>query len=168
MLAFSKWEAARVATEMSYYAAKRPQNDVHKLKLRNVVSCLHLANSKLQRLQQKSPIMLQSDLRTMSRMEAPFFLLQALSDLVVQSPMNKMRPPIHHLQHNTQTPERTTAIPPARIAVLIQAKKQQQNTRANKTENAKKCEISSQWLTCTQLTEIAHSDYRSSIDQTQN
>ena len=80
MLAFSKWEAARVATEMSYYAAKRPQNDVHNLKLRNVVLCLHLASSRLQRLHQKSPIMLQSDLRTMSRMEAPKLDLDAKAE----------------------------------------------------------------------------------------
>ena len=43
MFAFSKLEAARVATEMSYHAAKRPQNDVHKLKLRNVVFMLALS-----------------------------------------------------------------------------------------------------------------------------
>ena len=39
MLAFSKLEAARVATEMSYYAAKRHPTDVHKLKLRSVILC---------------------------------------------------------------------------------------------------------------------------------
>ena len=66
MFAFSKLKAARVATEMSYYASKRPQNDVHKLNIRNVVLCLRLASWKLQGLQQKCPIMLQSDLRTMS------------------------------------------------------------------------------------------------------
>ena len=36
MFAFSQLEAARVATEMSYFAAERPQNDVQKLKLRNM------------------------------------------------------------------------------------------------------------------------------------
>ena len=66
MLAFSKFKATRVATEISYYAAKRFQDDVHKLKLRNVVLFLRLASSKLQGLQQKCLIMLQSHLKTMS------------------------------------------------------------------------------------------------------
>ena len=43
LLAFTKLEATKVATEISYYAARRLENDVHKLKLRNVVLCLHLA-----------------------------------------------------------------------------------------------------------------------------
>ena len=67
MLAFSKLEAARVATEKSYYAAKRPQNDVHNLKLRNVLLCLRLASSELQGLRQTCLIMLQSDLTMMFR-----------------------------------------------------------------------------------------------------
>ena len=71
MLAFSKFKATRVATEISYYAAKRFQDDVHKLKLRNVVLFLRLASSKLQGLQQKCLIMLQSHLKTMSTIEAP-------------------------------------------------------------------------------------------------
>ena len=45
--------------------------------------------------------------------------------------------PCHHSQHN-QTPERTTAIPPARIAVLIQAKKQQKSTQPTKPQKQSK------------------------------
>ena len=72
-------------------------------------------------------------------------MLQALSDLVVQSPMNKMRTAIHHLQQNTKTPERTTAIPPARIAVLIQARKQHKATKPTQTKNAKNGEGKCRW-----------------------
>ena len=50
MFAFSKLEATRVATEMSSYAAKRPQNEVHKLKLRNVVFMLAFSNLKAARV----------------------------------------------------------------------------------------------------------------------
>ena len=64
---------------------------------------------------------------------------------------------IHHLQQNNQQkPERTTAIPPARIAVLIQAQKQHRNKTTNKTENAKNGEIRSQRLPCTQYGKESH------------
>ena len=45
-----------------------------------------------------------------------------------------------------QSPERTTAILPARIAVLIQAKKQHRSNKANTTKNAKNGESRSRWL----------------------
>ena len=61
------------------------------------------------------------------------FLLHVLSDLIVQSPMNNK-----NVHHNTITskktstqPERTTAIPPARIAVLIQAKNKTKTNQKN-------------------------------------
>lgn len=48
MFVFSKLQAARVATEMSYHAARRSQNDVHKSKLGNVaLICINLAFNKL-------------------------------------------------------------------------------------------------------------------------
>ena len=46
----------------------------------------------------------------------------------------------------TQKPERTTAIPPARIAVLIQAKKQHRTNKANTNKNAKNGASRSRWL----------------------
>ena len=53
------------SSEMSYYAAKRHEKDVHKLKLKNVV-CWRVKSWKLQGLQRKCPIMLQNDIRPMS------------------------------------------------------------------------------------------------------
>ena len=48
MFVFSKLQAARVATEMSYHAAKRSQNDVHKSNLGNVaLICINRAFNKL-------------------------------------------------------------------------------------------------------------------------
>ena len=52
---------------------------------------------------------------------------------------NEQNVTIHHLQQNKkQKPERTTAIPPARIAVLIQQKKQHQSSKTNKNPKRQK------------------------------
>ena len=59
LLACKKLKAARVATEMSYYAAKRHPTDVHKLKLRNVIFCFKTTSPRCPQIEaQKCLIML--------------------------------------------------------------------------------------------------------------
>ena len=68
-----------------------------------------------------------------------FFLLQALFDLKVQSPLNKKRSysPSLAKQDTERKPERTTAIPPARIAVLIQRRSKTEATKPTKPKTPK-------------------------------
>ena len=74
------------------------------------------------------------------------FLLQALFDLIVQSPMNKFKTTIHHLKQNKRRkPERTTAIPPARIAVLIQARNNTEPTPHTQQKQPKMVKAPRQW-----------------------
>ena len=78
---------------------------------------------------------------------------------VAQSPKNNVSP-CHHSQHN-QSPERTTAIPPARIAVLIQARSNKEATAHNTQEEVKDGAAASQLRgsTCTiQKKHRTHSD----------
>ena len=65
--------------------------------------------------------------------KASLFLLHVLFDLIVQSPLNKKKT-LHHFRQNTSNkPERTTAFPPARNAVLIQAgNKSEENNKTHK------------------------------------
>ena len=71
MFVFSKLQAARVATEMSYHAARRSQNDVHKSKLGNVALSSCLASCKLQGSQRKYCTVPQSDTGMRLHSEAP-------------------------------------------------------------------------------------------------
>ena len=56
--------------------------------------------------------------------------------LVAQSPKNKI---FHHVTilNITKKPERTTAIPPARIAVLIQAEPTKSNSKNRQQQQSK-------------------------------
>ena len=97
--------------------------------------------------------------------ESIFFLVQALFDLKVQSPLNKKRSysPSLAKQDTERKPERTTAISPARIVVIIQRRSKTKAKQRTEPTTPKIVKSSAKANLYTIQKRVAHGEHRSGM-----